>query len=99
MNMQTYKSVAFKANQALSAGIYQHYKGKYYLVLFVCEHTETSEELVIYQSLYDDFKITARPLTMFLENSIFNGIAQPRFKYVADSNQIEKFIETGKSHV
>lgn len=97
MSMQLYKP--FKFHPALSTGIYQHYKGKYYLVLFVCVHTETNEELVIYQCLYNDFKITARPLTMFLENVTIDGINQARFTYITSSNEVEKFIEIGKSHV
>ncbi len=67
-------------------GIYQHYKnGKQYKVIGVGRHSETLEELVIYQPQYEsDTAFWLRPKNMFLEEVEFEGKKTPRFIFIGN---------------
>lgn len=61
---------------------YRHFKGKEYLVLHVAKHSETLEELVVYQALYGERGIWVRPLSMFLEEKEVDGKIINRFEEI-----------------
>lgn len=70
------------ANSIIVGSLYEHYKGHRYKVVGVARHSETLEEMVVYQALYREGGIWVRPMEMFLENVVINGHPQPRFKLV-----------------
>lgn len=68
----------------LKSGVYRHTKsGKLYRVLGLAMHTETEESLVVYAPQYDsEIEFFVRPVDMFLETVVIDGVAQPRFEFV-----------------
>lgn len=74
-----------KEAKSLKIGKYQHYNGSQYKVLGVGFHSETLDELVIYQSLKDN-TIWMRPLALFTGNYINPpGNEEKRFIFIKES--------------
>ncbi|ABO89766.1 MULTISPECIES: DUF1653 domain-containing protein [Aeromonas] len=63
---------------APAPGRYRHFKGGYYQVLTLALHTETREQLVVYQSEQDGV-VYARPVAMFMEWIEHQGQVVSRF--------------------
>lgn len=71
-------------------GVYRHYKGNLYKALYVATHTETEEPLAVYQALYGEHGIWARPLAMFLDDvTLSDGSVVQRFTLVEESDIIK----------
>ncbi|WP_334308298.1 DUF1653 domain-containing protein [Acetoanaerobium noterae] len=61
---------------------YRHFKGNEYLVMHIAKHSETLEELVVYQALYGEMGVWVRPLDMFLEQVEVDGQIVNRFEEI-----------------
>lgn len=70
----------------LKKGIYLHYKGGKYRVLYEAKHSETKEPLVVYQNIEDENKIWVRPKQMFQEEVELEGVKKPRFEFIEEEN-------------
>ncbi len=63
-------------------GIYEHYKGNRYELLYIANHSETLEKMVVYKALYGEGEVWVRPLSMWNETVEVNGEKIPRFKLI-----------------
>ncbi len=69
---------------------YRHFKGNYYRLIGEARHSETLEELVVYQAVYGDQAIWVRPKEMFYENvTLSNGHVVPRFAPCSEEEALE----------
>lgn len=65
--------------------VYMHYKGNKYKVIELATHTETMEQMVIYQDVLSPDKIWARPLSMWNEEVTLKGKTVKRFELIKNS--------------
>ncbi len=72
----------------MKTGTYKHSKtGNLYKVHFIAKHSETMEDMVVYEALYENekSKYWTRPLSMFTETVEISGKRVPRFEFVKES--------------
>lgn len=62
----------------IEPGTYRHFKGGIYEVLGVARHSETEEQLVVYQN--DSNQFWVRPYAMFVESVEHEGQVVKRFE-------------------
>ena len=68
--------------QSILPGMYRHYKGNHYQVLYLAKHSETLEDMVVYQALYGERGIWVRPASMWNEIVNYQGKQVKRFTYI-----------------
>ena len=73
-----------ECNMEIKKGKYRHFKGNEYELLYIAKDSETLEEMVVYKALYGEGGIWVRPLKMWNETVIRDGVEYKRFTYIGE---------------
>jgi hypothetical protein len=79
--------------------LYRHYKNKFYKYLGEVKHSETEEELVLYETRYESpsGRTWVRPKALFFGELTVNGVTRRRFEKVAV--EIEARTQVGEGEI
>jgi len=72
----------------MQLGIYKHYKGNNYRIIGIAKHSDTLEDMVVYQWLYNSPEFWPNPLRtkekkLFEQMVEIDGKQVPRFTYIS----------------
>ena len=67
---------------------YRHFKGGVYRFIGIAKHSETLEEIVVYQSVSEAGQIWVRPKAMFFEEIERDGKRMPRFQELSEQEAL-----------
>ena len=70
---------------------YRHFKGTIYRVLHIAKHSETLEEMIVYQAMYGERGVWVRPKAMFEDVINKDGKIFRRFSPIS-AEEAEKII-------
>lgn len=69
---------------SIKKGRYRHFKGGEYRVIGIARHSETLEEMVVYETLYGEGGLWVRPASMWNEEIERDGKKIKRFEFIGE---------------
>ena len=67
---------------------YRHFKGGVYRFIGTAKHSETQEEMVVYEAMYGGHQMWVRPKEMFFGKVEWDGNTIPRFHELTDEEAL-----------
>ena len=85
------REISLNVYHDMTGKYYRHFKGNIYRVLHIAKHSETLEDMVVYQAMYGERGIWVRPKAMFEEVIERDGQTYIRFSPIS-AEEAEKVI-------